>query len=184
MKINTSELRKIIREELQKMAAPMLKSIVKETLIKNAINEVLVNFIAESIVDKQEALALMKEQIELPSLEREDSEIGTIRLSTQNLSPIPKSRLDEHQRAEIKSRYEQMMGGSIPYRQSSAAVPKTIEQESEDVDAQKVMSMLPETNTEGGVLRVNSLPDHLAKALTKDYRQILKDINVSVNSKR
>ena len=191
MKINTGELRKLIREELQKTAAPMLKKMVKESLIKNAINEVLINLIAESIVDKQEALALMKERVLLNTISEDENDIGTIRLTSKDL-PVPSqktpiSRLDERQRASFKARYEEMMGGTLPLPKSKVPTPGYKEQESEQSetspDIQKVIAMLPETNTEGAPLRIDTIPEHLAVALTKDYRQTLKNIHTSVNNK-
>ena len=176
MKINTSELRKLIREELQKTAAPMLKELVKESLLKNSINEVLVNLIAEAIVDKQE---LLREMAVTAAAEPEEE--GTIRLTTKNLPPrtqlMAKSRLDERATAEIKSRYEQMMGG-IPVNSKRVPAPGIVEDGKPD--AQSVIAMLPETNTEGAPLRIDSIPEHLANALTKDYRQMLKNIHTSV----
>ena len=195
MKINTVELRKLIREELQKTAAPMLKQMVKESLIKNAINEVLINLIAESVVDKQEALALVKEQVSFNATSEDENNIGTIRLTTKDL-PVPAqkttlSRLDERQRANFKARYEEMMGGALPLPKSKVPIPGYKEQElkseSEQSEAspdiQKVIAMLPETNTEGAPLHIDAIPEHLAVALTKDYRQVLKNIHTSVNNR-
>jgi hypothetical protein len=193
MKINTVELRKLIREELQKTAAPMLKQMVKESLIKNAINEVLVNLIAESIVDKQEALALMREQVSFNAIPEDENDIGTIRLTTKDLpDPAQKtalSRLDERQRATFRARYEEMIGGALPIPKSKVPIPGYKEQESKSEqseaspDIQKVIAMLPETNTEGAPLHIDAIPEHLAVALTKDYRQTLKNIHTSVNNR-
>jgi hypothetical protein len=180
MKINTNELRKLIREELQKVAAPLLKKMVTESLMKNTINEVLVNLIAESIVDKQEAI---KESARRSSKKFQD--IDTISLTTEDLpiedGTIKLSKLNETQRGELKSKYEQMMGSRVQSRKSFTPTPEIINEESKDIDAQRVIAMLPETNTEGTPLRLNSIPEHLAAALTKDYRQTLKNIHAHVN---
>ncbi|MFA5195357.1 MAG: hypothetical protein WC401_06130 [Bacteroidales bacterium] len=180
MKINTNELRKLIREELQKVAAPILKKMVTESLMKNTINEVLVNLIAESIVDKQEAI---KESAKRYSQKLRN--VDTISLTTEDL-PLPEDEttrvtgLNESQRSGMKSKYEQLMGGSLPARKKFAPAPEIVSEESNEIDPQKVLAMLPETNTEGVPLRINSIPEHLANALTKDYRQVLKNIHAHV----
>lgn len=191
MKINTTELRKLIREELQKVAAPMLKELVRDTLLKNSINEVLLTLIAEAIVDKQEAMQLMKEQIEI----NESASPQAIRMSSDNLVPqrdlMPQSRLGQltdAQRREIKAKYEAMTGGlpqKIGIQKMNAAFVEP-EQPSApgEIDTNRVIQMLPETDIEGHPLRLNALPEHLATALTKDYRQTLKNMHAVVNRNR
>ena len=185
MKINTDELRKIIREELKKYAGPILKELVKETLLKNSINEVLLNLIAEAVVDKQEALQQLREQVTVET----DDEESTFRVA-KNLPPRNEMHnLTESERAEIKSKYEQMMGGGIQIPKNRKSVNANyIQQEqpqdSGEIDARRVLQMLPQTDTEGNPLRLNAMPEHLANALTKDYRQVLKNIHAVVNKTR
>ena len=184
METTTEKLRKIVREELKKITLPLLREIVKESLIKNSVNEVLINLIAESIVDKQEATQLMKEQVE-----EGDIEIPAFKV-TSNSIEMPTNKLTPDQRNSFKSKYEQMMNintnikssGKVPLKEVYIDSQQEIN-ESQNIDTSKVINMLPEFDIEGKPLRVGSLPDHLASALTKDYRQILKNIHTSVDNK-